>query len=134
MDTKFEVRKTSSGLYFRKFFGDVILESYLDSWSLIIDLMDNEVDNLVVVTDYTNGIIRMGQDDFSIISNYMRCNLSGLKRMTCAAITDHEENILKLALWKEELVMHGVAIYGRIFGSVIEVEEFLGEKVDGSIV
>ena len=131
MDKKFEVRKTGTGLYFRKFFGDIDLESYLDSWGGIIDIMDREVECLVVMTDYTSGLIRMGQDDFSIVSNFMRCNLGGLTRLTCAAITDNEDNILKLALWKEEMIMHGVALYGKIFPTLHEAEEFLGQKVDG---
>jgi hypothetical protein len=122
----YSVRKIGKNSLYRVFTENVNLETYQSSWFEIIRNTDFNVKTLSVITDYSDCILIFDIEEYSILANFLKFELSFYEKLRFAVVVNSEENHTKLEIWKTELILHGIYIHGKVCNDIKSAFDFIG--------
>jgi hypothetical protein len=110
----YSVNKISQNRFHRVFTENVNMETYHSSWFEIIRKTDLTNKALSVFTDYSDCKLMFDIEEFSILANFLKFELSSFEKLRLAVVVNTEENLNKLELWKTELILHGIYLHAKV--------------------
>jgi hypothetical protein len=122
----YSVNKISQNRFLRVFTENVNIETYQTSWFEIIRKIDFAINTLSVITDYSDCVLMFETEEFSILVNFLKFELSTFENLRFAAVVNSDENNIKLELWKTELILHGVYIHAKVCIDFKSALDFIG--------
>lgn len=122
----YSVKQLEQNKFQRIFHYTVDVETYISSWNEIFKMLNRNNDTIYVVTDYTDCQILIEEQDFLHLANYLRSELDISHKLYCSVIVNTDHNYTKMILWKDDYILHGIYLKGKIFTDEKSAFEFIG--------
>lgn len=122
----YSVKQLDQNKFQRIFHYTVDVETYISSWNEIFKMLNWNDDIIYVVTDYTDCKVSIDEQDFLHLANFIRSELDNSQKLYCSVIVKNDYNTTKMILWKEEYILRGIYLKGKIFTDEKKAFEFIG--------
>ncbi len=126
MGYPYSIKQVEQNKFHRVFQKEVDIETYISSWNEIFKMLNTNDDTLYLVSDYTNCQILIEEAEFQLLVNYLKSEPNFCNKLISAVIVNSDENLVRLSIWKEVYVLHGIYINGKICNDEKSAFEFIG--------